>query len=438
MPFSADQLVEWLSKTKPTQKSVEKITKWVIHYRKYYKEICKTWLTQFKNTPEPTKRLNIIYVINHTIQESKKTNASLSEKFTLHLDEIFEIFGSDPATNSKIAERVCHVFDIWKQRRVLNVVKISKYEDVFLKARGGKSGKNSHKISSTKSSKSTNSRDETDEIPAKRSRMSKKSKKEKKKKSVKNIFEDDSLISKNREANNAIFQAAIQSNSIFEETDWLEKVDEEIAGFSDGYIDKNLVENNNIPGMGINEIPSAKEFTERMTNLLKAPSSLDSEARTQLTKLPTELSDPSKIDKIVDGGLSRKEAREKIISVQEAADSFKNMLVIYNKRLDDELVERKQLGEMHILCELERKKVHKGYIDKLKHVMEREEKVASNLDKINDHYDSMPKSPKFTVDDGEDDADLHEDIRQLFHETTNQLEVNIPSSKYIAHALREK
>ena len=54
-------------------------------------------------------------------------------------------------------------------------------------------------------------------------------------------------------------------------------------------------------------------------------------------------------------------------------------------------------------------------------------------------HDSMPKSPKFTVDDGEDDTDLHEDIRQLFHESSpNQQEVNIPSSKYIAHALREK
>ena len=94
---------------------------------------------------------------------------------------------------------------------------------------------------------------------------------------------------------------------------------------------------------------------------------------------------------------------------------------------------------MHILCELERKKVHKKYIDKLKYVMDREDKVASNLDKINDHYDSMPKSPKFSVDDGDDDADLHEDIRQLFHENSNpNPEINLPSSKYIAHALREK
>merc|ERR1712071_554312 len=178
MAFTTDQLVRWLATTKPTQKSVQKITKWVIHYRKYYKEICQCWLNQFKNTPEPSKRLNIIYVINHTIQESKKTNASLSEKFTLHLDQIFEIFGSDPATNSKIAERVCHVFDIWKQRRVLNVVKISKYEDIFIQARGGK-------ISSKKAKKSkradlepekldsSKSAPDDSEIPSKRSRLSK-------------------------------------------------------------------------------------------------------------------------------------------------------------------------------------------------------------------------------------------------------------------------
>ena len=50
----------------------------------------------------------------------------------------------------------------------------------------------------------------------------------------------------------------------------------------------------------------------------------------------------------------------------------------------------------------------------------------------------MPKSPKFNIEDEEDDADLHEDIKQLLHESTNQEEPNIPSSKYIAHALREK
>ena len=51
----------------------------------------------------------------------------------------------------------------------------------------------------------------------------------------------------------------------------------------------------------------------------------------------------------------------------------------------------------------------------------------------------MPKSPKFNIEDDEDDADLHEDIKQLLHESTHQEEqLNIPSSKYIAHALREK
>ena len=107
--------------------------------------------------------------------------------------------------------------------------------------------------------------------------MSKKFKKDKKskKQAEKNIFEDESLLSKNRELNNTIFQAAIQQNSIFEETDWLEKVDEEIAAFNDGYIDKNLVENHKIPGMGAAEVPSAKVFADRMTNLLKNPSSLD-------------------------------------------------------------------------------------------------------------------------------------------------------------------
>ena len=59
---------------------------------------------------------------------------------------------------------------------------------------------------------------------------------------------------------------------------------QEISFSSLFYIDKHLVENQTIPGMGMPEVPSALEFTERMTNLLKSPSSLDSQARTENLK----------------------------------------------------------------------------------------------------------------------------------------------------------
>merc|ERR1711879_195052 len=93
----------------------------------------------FRDTPEPNQRLIMIYIINHTIQESKKKSARLPEMFTLNLEEMFGVFGLE-RLDEKIVKKVLHVFEIWKSRRVLSPVKIKKMQGRFLGAREESSG----------------------------------------------------------------------------------------------------------------------------------------------------------------------------------------------------------------------------------------------------------------------------------------------------------
>jgi len=462
MTYSDKKLRKWLLTVKTTQSAIEKLTKWVIHYRKHYKEVCLAWHdVVFTLKSDPARILNIIYVINHTIQECRKVNQSLAEKFTVHLAEVFEMFGRNPQLNSKITQKVLKVFEVWKHRRVLPPVKVAHYEETFLKAR---EGIEQTQLSQTTESSSTKKPHSSNTPPADGTRKRQKSgassaerraaKGRRKRQSsgapsssgsaplvngqanggttpvLDYGFEVTHAISedqKKRFESQAIFQAAMRENSIYEETEWLDNVDQEILGFNDEYLDRHLVEMQRIPGMGAKSTPNAKVFTERMTKLLKAPSSLDSKARTELTKLPSELSDPSKMDQMIENGLMegdmkserRMQLKENMRRVQNSGEQFKKMLDDYNARLDGELIERRELGNTHMLVEFQRKKTHTSYLEKFKQVAGREDKVSSNLDKINAHYDAMPKSPKLDLMNGMDDDedDLLPDIKDLFADT---------------------
>ena len=147
MPFDEKQLKTWLVKTTGKQSSIEKVANWCIHYRKYYKQICETWFNTFRDTPEPNQRLIMIYIINHTIQESKKKSARLPDMFALNLEEMFGVFGLEKL-DEKIVQKVLHVFEIWKSRRVLSPVKIKKMQSKFLGAREQQSSSKKRKSGS--------------------------------------------------------------------------------------------------------------------------------------------------------------------------------------------------------------------------------------------------------------------------------------------------
>lgn len=217
----------------------------------------------------------------------------------------------------------------------------------------------------------------------------------------------------------------MQQNSIYSELDWLDGCDQEIYNFNDNYLDRVKIENQTIPGMGLQNI-NAKDLSDRMMELLRAPSSLESDTRTALTKLPDKLADPSKLDLIIDNGQTeiestragperyekKKALKAELLNTQTEAENFKNVLEEYNKRLLLELDERRQLGDLHILVELERKKTHVSHLEKLKQIVEREEKSKINMERLEEHYEHV-KSPKLPEMDDDDDDDLLPDIKDL-------------------------
>ena len=135
------------------------------------------------------------------------------------------------------------------------------------------------------------------EKPSKTDRDSKKKENKNKRKSssIKSLAQRDQ--STHNPPPKKIPKTNISNDTIYTELDWFDHVPEEIASLNDDYINQSIIELNQ------NLQVNPRIFSEKMTAVLRAPPSLDSETRTWLTNLPAELADPSKIDKIVEVGL---------------------------------------------------------------------------------------------------------------------------------------
>ena len=130
MPFTELEFKSKLRKTNPTEKAIGTLTKYIIHNRKFHKEIQNVWLYCFRKATIDDK-LKIIYVINHTLQEAKKTKPGLEKFFAQKLEKIFELLGSDKNLNDYVIKKTSHVLHIWSERKVLEREKVRMYDKLF-------------------------------------------------------------------------------------------------------------------------------------------------------------------------------------------------------------------------------------------------------------------------------------------------------------------
>lgn len=561
MPYTDEDFKAKLRRTQPTEKSIASTTKYIIHNRKFYKNILKILLGYFKKL-KAEKRLTIIYILNHTLQEAKKTKPGLEKLFGHNIEVFFEYYGNDKKMEDRIFKKVNHVLQIWKDREVFASSKVETLQRLFsdnsfrkkwhkknkLKRENqnlfGKSKPESHSRRERESKVTNNERPSRESSKQKSKSLSYKSERSKwmpngfqgtpdgepnsfdfnendnNKNQENNISEeeielesrnlfDDGVVqskklivkpqentgifdkqdsdefqldsdtpvlndsavkeapelnldqeettnnnknnlnisqksqspSKSQSPNKSKIQTKQQQKeskkssrkrksinkpitnyskilrtsltsetSIHHDLEWLDCVPDEISNLNDGYINPAVIK------MNINLAVSPKVFSDKMTAVLKAPPSLDSETRTWLTNLPAELSDPQKIDDLVKQGIEIQRSQspdrtahrnmvQKIGNIFKDIQEFKTYLSNYNQQLQQELVQRRDLGCYCQLLAKERKKSHKYYIDKVKLVTKRKGKANENAEKLQ-LMCSEPKLPEV--------SDTLPDVGQLF------------------------
>lgn len=114
--FSEQTLAKKLNELNSTQQSIQTLSLWLIHHRKRSKLIVDLWYKELKKIKEPRKLLNLMYLANDVIQNSKKKGPEFSTDFGGALVNAFGHIARH--TDGKTLQAARRVIDVWRDRGI--------------------------------------------------------------------------------------------------------------------------------------------------------------------------------------------------------------------------------------------------------------------------------------------------------------------------------
>ena len=88
MSFSDASLLKKLQDLNSTQQSVQTLSLWLIHHRKYAKTVANTWLRELQHAAKPERKLTLMYLANDILQNSRKKGEEYMKEFTNVLEQV--------------------------------------------------------------------------------------------------------------------------------------------------------------------------------------------------------------------------------------------------------------------------------------------------------------------------------------------------------------
>lgn len=130
MNFSESSLLKKLQELNNTQQSVQTLSLWLIHHRKYSKIVVNTWLREIQASPKSERKLTFMYLANDILQNSRKKGYEYMKEFSPVLEQAIENMSrySDSKTYRFTIERI---LNIWKERKIFPDATIEKYKNIL-------------------------------------------------------------------------------------------------------------------------------------------------------------------------------------------------------------------------------------------------------------------------------------------------------------------
>ncbi len=292
MSFSEATLLKKIQDVNNTQQSIQTLSFWLIHHRKYSKQIVQTWLQQLLAASNCDRKITFIYLSNDILQNSRKKGSEFLKEFLNVLPQAIENTSRVADTKSRFTlERI---FNIWKDRRIYNDETIKKFRDVLHSQ--PKLNETSSPTSKITVAPLLKTGVEVGKKPNEVVKVSPRKDDDKKRK------------------NNGIEENAIEAGSKIFKKNLRDEVLKELA-------------------VSDIKVPEPFELVAKLQELEKSASS-DAIIRERIAELPSQVHDVNAVKNLKD----RKVALELLASVNDAA----KLVDDYNSRLQQELINRKQ------------------------------------------------------------------------------------------------
>ncbi|SMR49254.1 unnamed protein product [Zymoseptoria tritici ST99CH_1A5] len=119
MSYSDDAVRGKLDYLEPTQDSIVTVAQWIMFHRRHADRTAALWLARLQDTPSSSKRLNLIYLANEVVQQSR---ARSKQDFLL----AFEPLIADATAlaykgaSQDMQGKLRRVVEVWRQRSIFD------------------------------------------------------------------------------------------------------------------------------------------------------------------------------------------------------------------------------------------------------------------------------------------------------------------------------
>ncbi|KAF5288190.1 hypothetical protein FQA39_LY03958 [Lamprigera yunnana] len=128
--FTENAFVKKLAEFNNSTQSIQTLSFWLIHHRKHYAQIVKTWYKELLKAKEP-KKLTFMYLANDVIQNSRKKGPEYGKEFGVVLKKAFEHL-STVNYDEKVKTSLTRLLAIWDERGMYDELQITEFKQAFL------------------------------------------------------------------------------------------------------------------------------------------------------------------------------------------------------------------------------------------------------------------------------------------------------------------
>jgi len=342
--FTDQALMQKFSELNNSANSIQQLSIWLIHHRKHFQTIVKTWFKELIRVNKDRK-LTFMYLANDVVQNAKKKHPEYPKEFGVHMKKVFEHLAAINF-DEKTIKSIGRLINIWSDRQIFDD-KRQKEMSFLWQNKAGMAA-------------AAKKRPGTPPDPPPQAKVLKDEKTPIKEEKSPIKTPNSTERRKSKPLNERLSESKIGD---------LDQQDEDEELFDDV---TNLSPNQaGSPGSG--DPPEPEELIKALQELENSASS-DAVVREKIARLPPEVSEVAHLGKLE----SSQEGQRLLVQVEEATQ----LLDGYNERLQAELQDRKKVGKMV-------SEFLSAQRDLLAQAEERLEIYRDKLDKINNVKDEL-------------------------------------------------
>ncbi|KAK4876620.1 hypothetical protein RN001_009126 [Aquatica leii] len=128
--FTESAFIKKLADCNNSTQSIQTLSFWLIHHRKHYVQIVKTWYKELLRAKD-SKKLTFMYLANDVIQNSRKKGPEYGREFGIVLRKAFEHL-STVGYDDKMKASLTRLLAIWDERGMYDELQITEFKQALL------------------------------------------------------------------------------------------------------------------------------------------------------------------------------------------------------------------------------------------------------------------------------------------------------------------